>query len=97
MYLGKVMEEGPCDVLFKDPKHPYTKALLSATPIPNPRRTRERDRIILKGEVPSPIDPPKGCRFLQRCPYSNDKCAEDQNLIEVGTGHRVACHVSVRR
>ena len=98
MYLGKIVEEGSCAEIFKNPRHPYTQALLSATPIPNPRRTRERDRIILKGEVPSPIDPPKGCRFLQRCPMKSNKCVnEEQILIEVDDGHRIACHMRSRR
>jgi len=93
MYLGKIMEKGPCTEIFKNPKHPYTKALLSATPIPNPRRTRERKRIILKGEVPSPIDLPKGCPFHQRCPIKINKCTkEEQILVEIGDGHHVACH-----
>jgi oligopeptide/dipeptide ABC transporter ATP-binding protein len=76
MYLGELIEVAPVKAVFADPKHPYTKALLSATPIPNPRKARERHRIVLKGDVPSPIDPPSGCRFHTRCPECMPICIE---------------------
>ena len=92
MYLGKIIEMGSKVLLFLDPKHPYTQALLSAIPIPNPEL--ERKRIGLTGEVPSAIDVPTGCRFHPRCPYKTDKCSkEEPQLIEVEKGHFVACHL----
>lgn len=92
MYLGKIVEEGSCEEIFNDPKHPYTRALLSATPIPHPKKTKDRERIILEGEVPSAIDPPQGCRFYKRCPYKKPECAEkNQILTEVSDGCKVAC------
>jgi len=91
MYLGKVVEVGDRDALFFDPKHPYTRALLSAVPLPNPRQKRER--IILTGDVPSPIDPPKGCRFCGRCPEVMDRCLVDEPRLQEVAGRRVACHL----
>jgi len=92
MYLGKIIEMGSKELLFLDPKHPYTQALLSAIPVPNPEL--ERKRIGLTGEVPSAIDVPTGCRFHPRCPYNTDKCSkEEPQLIEVEKGHFVACHL----
>ena len=94
MYLGKIMELTSSDELYDNPLHPYTKALISAAPIPNPRVDRARERIILKGEVPSPIDPPKGCNFCTRCPYADKKCfQEEPEFKDVGGGHFVACHL----
>jgi len=94
MYLGKIVEFAPVNELYEEPKHPYTKAILSATPIPNPRRARAREKIILSGELPSPIHPPPGCRFHTRCPYVMDKCRIDEpELLEVAKDHKVACHL----
>jgi oligopeptide/dipeptide ABC transporter ATP-binding protein len=76
MYLGQLVEEGPADALYGAPMHPYTHALLSAIPVPNPRIQRTRPKIVLRGEIPSPANPPSGCRFRTRCPYVMDICAE---------------------
>jgi len=90
MYLGKIVELGSKEDIFSRSAHPYTKALLSVVPVPDPSARRER--IIPKGEVPSPINPPPGCRFHPRCPYAMDICKrEEPPLIEVGEGHKVAC------
>jgi oligopeptide/dipeptide ABC transporter ATP-binding protein len=91
MYLGKVVEIADKKDLFDSPLHPYTRALLSSIPVPNPALKRER--VILKGDVPSPINPPSGCRFHTRCPFATDKCkAEAPALRELGTNHLVSCH-----
>jgi peptide/nickel transport system ATP-binding protein len=92
MYLGKIVEMAPKRAIFAAPRHPYTKALLSAVPVPEPGAARER--IILKGDVPSPINPPKGCRFHTRCPYAFDRCrSEEPRLRPSETGHLAACHL----
>ena len=91
MYLGKVVEIGAKDIIFNEPLHPYTQALISAIPIPDP--TVKRERIILPGSVPTPIDPPPGCRFFSRCQYATSKCSKfEPELIESRPGHFVACH-----
>ena len=93
MYLGKFMELTSSDELYERPLHPYTQALISAAPIPKPWVDRQRQRILLEGEVPSPIHPPKGCNFCTRCRYADERCRnEEPELRDVGGGHMVACH-----
>ncbi|MEY4411789.1 MAG: hypothetical protein RL560_48 [Actinomycetota bacterium] len=93
MYLGKVMEEADKTDLFTHPRHPYTKALLSAVPVPDPIKGRSRERIILQGDLPSPVNPPSGCVFNTRCWKATDKCrTEVPQLLQIGNNHRLACH-----
>lgn len=93
MYLGKVVEIAEKKEMFDSPLHPYTKALLSSIPVPDP--TLKRDRVILKGDVPSPIDPPGGCRFHTRCPFAVEKCKEEEPpLRELVNNHFVSCHIA---
>ncbi len=92
MYLGRIVEHGPVDAVFESPYHPYTRALLSA--VPNPKTDGRRERIILRGDTPSPITPPPGCPFHPRCPDAEPACSErSQQLVEVGPEHWAACHV----
>jgi peptide/nickel transport system ATP-binding protein len=94
MYLGKIVELADRKTLFGTPHHPYTRALLSAVPVPDP--TVKRQRIILRGDVPSPINPPSGCRFHTRCPFVFDRCkTEEPQLRDVGMGRMSACHLDV--
>jgi oligopeptide transport system ATP-binding protein len=94
MYLGKIVEMADRNELYDDPLHPYTKALLSAVPIPDPVIEKRRERIILPGDVPSPINPPSGCHFHTRCPYAMEVCRQvDPVFSDQGNGHYVACHL----
>ena len=89
MYLGKIVELGTTEQIFNDPHHPYTKALLSAAPDLN---DPHKDRIILEGDIPSPINPPSGCRFHTRCPYATERCSKEcPSTVDLGDGHSVAC------
>ena len=103
MYLGKIVETGAAEALFTAPAHPYTHALISAIPLPDPRRERARERITVVGDLPSPANPPSGCRFRTRCPKFADqldesqqaKCTDEEpQLVDRGDGHPVACHFS---
>ena len=93
MYLGKIVELSPARELYSKPIHPYTEALLAAIPIPDPEENRARERVVVGGEPPNPVDPPPGCRFHTRCPYATDVCKEvEPPLAEYANGHVAACH-----
>lgn len=93
MYLGRKMEQAPSERLFAAPAHPYTRALLSAVPVPDPEVERGRERMLLSGELPSPLDPPGGCVFRTRCPLAQPVCAEHvPPALRIGDGHEAVCH-----
>src|SRR5690606_36170450 len=94
MYLGAVMELASRDALYERPAHPYTRALISAVPLPDPRAERTRGREILRGDLPSPISPPSGCRFRTRCRYAIERCAEETPALRPFGGGLVACHLA---
>ena len=97
MYLGSLVEVCDSNSLYKNPLHPYTQALLSAIPIPDPEVSRSRQRVVLEGDVPSPINPPQGCKFHTRCPYAMDICRQQRpETITVEPGHTCACHKVTR-
>jgi len=93
MYLGKIMEIGTVEQIFDNPQHPYTRLLLESVPVPDPKDKKKRKKLILPGEIPSPLNPPSGCPFHTRCPYVKDKCKiEEPDYVEVEKGHFVKCH-----
>lgn len=94
MYLGKLVELADSNELYNNPVHPYTKALLSSIPVPDPRLARNNAKIVLEGDVPSPLNPPSGCKFRTRCKYATSKCAEKEpQMKDIGSGHMAACHL----
>jgi len=95
MYLGRIVEIADRQALYEAPRHPYTKALLSAVPIPDPLVEAQRERVVLAGEVPSPLHPPSGCAFHPRCPIAVEECHRIRpDLRDLGAGHQAACHLA---
>ncbi len=93
MYLGAIVETGPTEEIFRKPAHPYTEALISAVPVPEVDRGGRASRIVLTGDVPSPMNPPQGCRFHPRCRYATQRCKAERPALELaGKGRQVACH-----
>jgi oligopeptide transport system ATP-binding protein len=93
MYLGKLVERSPASVLYERPIHPYSVALLSAVPIPDPKANANRKPVVLEGDVPSPVDPPPACHFHTRCPWATEICSQDEPpLAEYESGQAAACH-----
>ncbi len=94
MYLGRIVEMAPAQTIIDQPRHPYTQALISAVPLPDPARERSRQRTILTGELPSPVSPPSGCPFHTRCPLREERCRHDVPVLQqITPGHQVACHL----
>ena len=94
MYLGQMVELCEADEIYAHPLHPYTKGLLGSIPIANPRLARQKEKSSIEGDIPSPINPPAGCRFHTRCPYAKPECAQEKpQMKDVGGGHMVACHL----
>ena len=95
MYLGKIVEMADRKTIYDNPRHPYTRALLSAVPIPDPELEASRERMVLRGEVPSALNPPSGCVFHPRCPIAVDRCSVEVPLLRrLATGHEAACHLA---
>jgi oligopeptide transport system ATP-binding protein len=95
MYLGRIVEMAPAQTIIDQPRHPYTQALISAVPLPDPARERSRQRTILTGELPSPVSPPSGCPFHTRCPLREERCRHDVPVLQqIAPGHQVACHLA---
>ena len=92
MFLGKICEVGETKKIFENPLHPYTKFLISAVPKPDPR-LRSSEKEVLQGEIPSPVNPPEGCRFHTRCPYCKDICSKEEPILKDINGRKVACHM----
>ena len=94
MYLGQLVEMSEADEIYKNPLHPYTKGLLGSVPIANPKLARQKEKSSIEGDIPSPINPPSGCRFHTRCPYAAPECSQVKpELVDLGGGHKVACHL----